>query len=293
MVIDDDQVVEEVVDNEEEVIEESETSVEESDEEAPENDQESEDEEEDRVVTIGDPDPEEEKEHTEAPGWVKNVRKINRKLESESKLKDRKIAELEAKLNGATEKKPVELGKEPTLESAGYDDRRFKEEYAAWTKRKLLVEAQEEEAKERVKARQASLQEKAQTYVNKKQEHGFRDFDEAEALVSTTLTPAQQQIIVERADDSALVVYALGKNTKKLDELAEVDDPIEFAVKMAKVEAQLKVRNKKAPAPEKRVKAASGMTGSADRELERLRAEAEKSGDYSKVTAYKRKLREG
>ena len=61
------------------------------------------------------------------------------------------------------------------------------------------------------------------------------------------------------------------------------------------MESQLKVTNKKAPAPEKRVSTgkAGGMSGNTDKVLERLRDEAAKTNDYTAVTAYKNKLRKG
>ena len=56
---------------------------------------------------------------------------------------------------------------------------------------------------------------------------------------------------------------------------------------------QLKITSKKAPAPEQRINAtkAGGMGGNTDEALERLRAKADKTGDYTEVTAYKRNLR--
>jgi hypothetical protein len=54
----------------------------------------------------------------------------------------------------------------------------------------------------------------------------------------------------------------------------------------------LKVTNRKAaPPPEKTVQGTGRVTGSVDSTLDRLRADAEKSGDYSKVFAYKQQKR--
>ena len=60
------------------------------------------------IVSIGEeaPPPDE---HAQAPGWVKELRKANRE-------KEKRIRELEAKLNQTTEKKPVALGAKPKLE---------------------------------------------------------------------------------------------------------------------------------------------------------------------------------
>ncbi|MCH9037206.1 MAG: hypothetical protein IH860_07820 [Chloroflexi bacterium] len=55
----------------------------------------------------------------------------------------------------------------------------------------------------------------------------------------------------------------------------------------------MKVSSTKAPSPEKRISTgkSGGMSGTADNTLSRLREEATKSGDYTKVSAYKKKLR--
>ena len=97
--------------------------------------------------------------------------------------------------------------------------------------------------------------------------------------------------MIQGADDSALLIYALGKNPKKAKELAEITDPVDFAFKVAKLEAQLKVSSKKAPKPEKRVSGgkAGGLGGNVERELERLRDKAMKSGDYTELRIFKKK----
>jgi hypothetical protein len=87
-------------------------------------------------------------------------------------------------------------------------------------------------------------------------------------------------------------VYALGKNPKKLKELASITDPVKFAFAIAKLETQLKVSNKKpAPPPEKVVGGTAPIRGAVDSTLERLRADAERTGDYSKVFAYRKQKR--
>lgn len=256
----------------------------------PDEDEPEDDDEEERFVTIGDE--EEEPEPPETPGWVKKVRKVNRKLESENR---RLKKELEQRSTAAQKQAPpVQLGEKPTLKSVGYDDKKYEQALVQYYERKRQVEQYEAEAAKRQEEQQKSWQERQQRYVTQKQAHGFKDFDEAEELVSNTFSVTQQGIIVHGAEDSALVIYALGKNPRKLEELAKEADPVAFAFKVAKLESQLKVMNKKAPSPEKRVgkgAKAGGLSGTEDQTLERLRAEAAKTGDYTKVTQYKQKKR--
>jgi len=277
--------VDEVV--EEEIIENPEVS----EEEAPEVDeetQEEEEEEDDRVVMIGDEEPseEEEEESQEAPKWVKTVRRVNREQEREIKRLKKQLEEV-----AKPQEKPLELGPKPTLESSKFDDKKFEQDLITWHEQKRKVEEQQKAKEKEVAAQNKAWQEKQERYVSLKQEHSFKDFQDAEEVVSDTFNQTQQGIIVQGADDPALLVYALGKNPKKLEELAKITDPVVFAFKLAKLEAQLKVTNRKAPAPEKRVTGGKTGAGSTDRTLERLREEAAKTGDYSKVAAYKRKLK--
>ena len=89
------------------------------------------------------------------------------------------------------------------------------------------------------------------------------------------------------------MIYALGKNPTKAKELSAINDPVKFAFAVAKLETQLKVTNRKAaPPPESTVRGTGRVSGAVDSTLERLRADAEKTGDYSKVMQYKRQKRQ-
>jgi hypothetical protein len=68
---------------------------------------------------------------------------------------------------------------------------------------------------------------------------------------------------------------------------------VRFAFAVAKLETQLKVNPRKpAAAPEVIVKSTTRLAGgSHDQVLERLREEADKTGDLTKVIAYKAKLK--
>ena len=294
MVIDDDQIVddEEIIENQEEEIVESSDAPE---EESPESIQD--EDEEDRIVTIGDavseePSGDEESEDKETPGWVKTLRKVNRKQESEIK---RLKKQLEEKDRSVEAEKPVEVGEKPTLASCSYDDKKYEQELVSYYERKKKADEQAAEKAKTAEAQKKVYESRREQYAARRKEHGFKDFTEAEEIVADTLSVLQQDIIIQGADDSALLVYALGKNHKKLEELSKITDPVKFAFEVAKVESQLKVTNRKAPAPEKRVAAgkSGGSSGSSDKVLDRLREEASKTGDYSKVLEYKNKLRKG
>ena len=110
--------------------------------------------------------------------------------------------------------------------------------------------------------------------------------------MSDALSVTQQGIIVKGAQNAAVVIYALGKNSTKLKELSSITDPVKFAFAVANLEKDLKVTTRKAPPPpEKTVTGSAPKSGVVDSQLERLRAEAEKTGNYSKVAQYQRQKR--
>lgn len=238
------------------------------------------------VVTIGEesPPPEDE-EHAKAPEWVKELRKNHRDLVRENR-------ELKAKLDGKpTENKPVELGPKPTLEDHDYDTEKFEQELAKWYDRKREVDEAAAKADAQQKEAQSAWQAKLDAYGKAKAELKVKDMEDAEAQATEVLNVTQQGIILQGAENPALVVYALGKNPKKAKELSSITDPVKFAFAVAKLETQLKVTNRKAaPPPEKTVASGSApKSGAVDSTLEKLRAEAEKTGDFSKVIAHRRK----
>lgn len=233
------------------------------------------------IVSIGeDAPPPDEQAH--APGWVKELRKANRE-------KEKRIRELEAKLNQTTEKKPVALGAKPKLEDFDYDADKFESALADWFERKRQADTEAQKLQQAEQAQKQAWQEKLEGYGKAKAELKVRDFEDAEAVAQELFNITQQGVVLQGADNPALVIYALGKNPKKAAELAKIEDPVKFAFAVAKLEKELKVTNRKAaPAPERMVSSTGRVSGAVDSTLERLRAEAEKTGNYTKVLQYKR-----
>lgn len=244
------------------------------------------------IVTIGDEKPPvDDEEEKAAPKWVKDLRK-------QTKEQAKRIRELEQEREAAkatsTPKVP-ELGPKPTLDDCDYDAEEFETRLTAWHDRKRQVEQAKADEQKQVEAQQQEWQGRLTTYAKAKEGLKVRDFDDAESTVLSTLSVTQQGIIVQGADNSALVVYALGKNPAKAKELAGITDAVKFAFAIAKLETQLKVqaKSKSAPAPEGKIRGGgAAISGSVDSNLERLRAEAEKTGDYSKVTQYRKQQKE-
>lgn len=238
--------------------------------------------EEDVIVTIGDeaPAPKEEP----APSWVKELRKTNREQARENK-------ELKAKLEAleSPKEKTATLGPKPTLSDFDYDGDAYEIELEKWYEQKRAVD----QAKKKAEAEQAeqaeAWQKELSKYGDSKTKLKVKDFEEVEAYALEELSETQQSIIVSGSDNPALVIYALGKNQGKIKEVSSIKDPVKFAFAVAKLEKDLKVTNRKAPPPEKLLTGSGQKSGAVDSTLERLRDEAAKTGNYTKVTAYKRK----
>lgn len=247
-------------------------------------------EEEEVVVSIaGEKQPEEEEDVASAPSWVKDLRKKNR----EDQKRIRELEELVRKQEAPKSAAPV-LGKKPTMEDddVDWDADKFEAKLTKWHETKREIEQHEREQQETANKQKAEWEGRLATYNTAKTSLKVKDYDDAEENVKGALDVTQQGITIQGAENAALVFYALGSNPKKLAELAAIKDPIKFAFAIAKLETQLKVQGRKpAPPPEKTV-TGNGRISGGDATLERLRAEAEKTGDQSKVVAYKRAQRQ-
>jgi hypothetical protein len=216
-----------------------------------------------------------------------------RKSHRELQRKNRELEQKLSKHESPVENKPTALGEKPTLESVDYDESEYVVALEQWFERKRAVEAEREKAKSAELQAQQEWQAKLESYGKAKSQLKVRDYDDAEEVAQQTFDVVQQGIILQGAENPALVVYALGKNQKRAKELASISDPVKFAFAVAKLERDLKVTNrgKTAPPPEKQLSGNGSLAGSVDSTLERLRADAEKTGNYTKVLQYKQQQR--
>jgi hypothetical protein len=233
------------------------------------------------VVSIGEEPPPPE-EQARAPDWVRELRKSHRDLQ-------RRNRELEEKAKSvAVEQKP-QVGKKPTLEDLDYDAERYEAALSSWYDQKRRADEVEGKAREAAAAQDRAWQAKLDSYGKAKAELKVRDFEDAEHFAQETFSVTQQGVMLQGAENPALVIYALGKNPTKAKELSSISDPVKFAFAVAKLEAQLKVTPRKAPPPpERAVRGTAPVSGTVDSALERLRDEAARTGNMSKVMEYRR-----
>jgi len=238
----------------------------------------------DVIVSIGEeaPPPEEQ---TQAPEWVRELRKTNRELQRQNR-------ELQGKLQSTTETKPVALSKKPTLDDFDYDAEKFEEALANWFDKKRQTDEANAKQQAEVMNQQKAWQAKLDTYGKAKAELKVKDFEDAEAVAQELFNVTQQGVVLQGADNPALVIYALGKNPKKAKELSDIKDPVKFAFAVAKLEKELKVTNRRAaPAPERVVSGTGRSSGAVDSTLERLREDAARTGNMTKVIQYRAQKR--
>ena len=234
---------------------------------------------EDPVFTFGD---------EAAPASQEQDNSVIRELRAQNRELARKLKETaQTEAKAETPKLP----EKPTLESCDYDEEAFERNLTSYYEAKRQVEAAEKAKEDELKQQQEAQQQRLQAYQSRAAELKVKDFKDVEEEVASVLSVAQQAILFG-ADDTAALVYTLGKHPEKLKELASIKDPAKFAFAAAKLETQMKVTTRKPKvSPEGQVAPGSGsLQGGADQTLERLRAEAAKTGDYTKVGAYRRQL---
>lgn len=245
------------------------------------------------VVTLGDePQPAEEDDTARAPQWLKDLRKSNREMVRALREKDAQIAAMKG---ANAQPDAVVLGAKPSLASCDFDEERFEQELEAWHITKSKVEAQAKAKEDAQRAQQAAWEKKLQAHEEAKSKLRVPDFEDAAASVEDNFSVVQRGILIDCAKDSAALMYALGKNPAKLKELAAIQNPAHFTWALSQLETKLKVEPRKAVPPAERVLRGSGsLAGTTDKVLEQLQAEADKTGDRSKVAKYMRdKARKG
>lgn len=222
--------------------------------------------------------------------WLKDLRKSwksykkeNRQLKQElEKIKEASKPQISAQAPGPR----------PKLEDPGidYDTDIYVQKIDEWHDKNRLYEDEKRRAEEQQKKEQETWQKQLNLYNEKKQSLPVKDYDDAEMVVEDLLSPTQQGIIVQGAKNPELVVYALGKNPKRAKQLADIKNPVNFAFEIARLEGQLKTSKRKpATEPEKTIQSTGRISGTVDSTLEKLRRDAEKTGDYTKINAYKQK----
>lgn len=213
-----------------------------------------------------------------------------RKLRAEIRDRDQRLAVYTKE----EAPKPIEVGPRPTIEEHDYDADKHAEAVEAWFKRRSDAQAQEADLTRAQEVTKTAWAAELADFNKKKTAMRAKDFNVAEEEVVSALTPIQQASIVKASENSAQVIYALGKHPKRLAELAAISDPVKFIAAVVRLEGTIKVTpRRQAPDVDTPVRGSAPLaTRGVDKVLERLEIEADKTGDRTKVIAHKKALRD-
>lgn len=241
-------------------------------------------------ITIGDAEAPAANEAEQDSTAIRQVREAHREEQRKRKELERKLAEAEAKAKPAEEPVPV-VGNKPKLEDFDYDGDQYEQALEKWHEQKQAKKAYEAKqlaAKEAESAEQLKVVETYRANAAKLPVDQAK-FKAAENEVVASLSQMQQAILL-RANSPERLVYAIGNNPEKLSQLASIKDPIALAYELGRTEKALTStkQTKTAPPPDRPL-SGSGVGSAAA--LARLEAEADKTGDRTKLVAYKRQLK--
>jgi hypothetical protein len=199
-----------------------------------------------------------------------------------------------AKVKPTQQQETIVLGEKPTLENCEWDTDKYDQELESYYDRKLKL-ADLERAKNEETSKLSEKQAKQlQDYEAQAKALNARDFaDKQQTFLDYFNNTPQGRVIMSAAKNKALVVYALGSDERKLEALSNITDDIELAAEVARIESKIKVQTRQANiTPEKTVKSDAGGANVAQsaqmKQLEKLRAQAMKTGNYTEVRAFKK-----
>ena len=188
------------------------------------------------------------------------------------------------------ETEPQELPRK-TIEDFGYDDQAFNDYVEQ--RAKSIVDRQAYIAKKSAEANaaQQTIQQRQSLYAQQRAtlKVPTEKMEEAHEMVANALPLEIQNAILE-SDQSARLVYAIGRNPDVLSKLATMTNLGSVYRELGKLEAQLVTTPKKkaAPQPEKTLSKAGGSMTSVQARLDEL----SNSGNPADIAEYRRLKRE-
>lgn len=199
----------------------------------------------------------------------------------------RRVAELEEKVRP----NPIEVGPKPTREQFDYDDDAYDEAVDKWHEDRVAAQQQQAEIAKPDEELQQRFQQKVEAFKSGIATLGFADAQDKVDGALAVLNVAQQSAIVKAAKDPSYFVYALGRNPEKLAALAEQNDLAEFIAEVVRLEMIMTTR--KRPAADTPVSGnAPAAVKSTNKVEEKLIAEAERTGDRTKLIRWRKEQRQ-
>jgi len=203
--------------------------------------------------------------------------------------------ELEQLKQGSQQQSSPAVIQKPQMsdDDIDYDQDKYDEKMIAYLDSKRKLEEAEKNQRQQQENALKEWNDKLIAHKDRAKALKVADYDSAEEFASDVFNDAQRGIMIHAADDSAKLLYVLSKNPTRAKELAGIADPVLFTKKMTQLELDMKAKTRKpGTQPEKTVTGAKSGVSRSDVHLERLEREAEKTGDRSKIFAYKKSQRD-
>lgn len=213
-------------------------------------------------------------------GLKRRIGKLNQRVDSARAETAEANAEIERLKRENQLLQMQQTPQRPTLEQFDYDeakyraaladfeDKRLDERFSAMEQR--LTAAAQPPAREDITA--------LESHYDRAEKLGVRDYEVAEDAVIEAIGQGTFKEVVSSLNESEKVVYFLGKNPSKLNELSDLlrTNPVKGTLALGRLEAQLRVRpkQKQAPAPDADVAGDSSPSSSSawQKKLDKLRS---------------------
>ncbi len=247
------------------------------------------------IVVNGEEAKPEEEPPKDGKAWSK-ARAAERELKAENARLRR---ELEVRTQPAAAADP---GPEPQLADPDieWDEAKLKAKHARWIKATEAHEAEKVQASQKAEKQRVAWEEKKSVIVKSRDELirkmpksekslGYLDLEaNVDAALASDRLGKMAAIMHVCGEKTPMVVAALGRDPARLKDLAEEDDMARFIAKVSKLEDKVQEKKKGTtpPPPEKKIGGTGGGSGAVDRTLERLRAIAEKTNNYTDVNRH-------
>ncbi|CNL09627.1 scaffolding protein [Yersinia aldovae] len=219
------------------------------------------------------------------PALVKHLR-------STIKEKEKELKELRRQPAVQQPSAPMQPPRMPQLSDDGidYDEAVLQQKMQEWSTESVRFQSNQAEQQRQQQQLQQRHQQKLQQYQERSKALKVPHYQQAEKAVLDDVPEQIQVAILHYAEKPELIVLALGRNAELRKQMAEATDPVEVGRLIGTIESKAKTMPK-AKSNAATTPAVKGANGAALNSLDKLRAKAQETGDYSAVIAAKRKAK--